>query len=138
VTAAVLVVDVGDPAKFASARSFLKACGLNLKEKSSGTKLSPLRLTKRGPPRARQYLWLASLRLLHTDDVARAWYAKKVARDGGVMKKKAVVALMRKLAKALFAVARGEEFDTTKLFDVTRLKLSSGRLPLTDLGGPMA
>lgn len=30
---------------------------------------------------------------------------------------------MRKLIRALWHVARGEQFDSTKLFDVSRLKL---------------
>ena len=34
---------------------------------------------------------------------------------------KAVVALMRKLARAMVHVARGEPFVATKLFDVRRL-----------------
>jgi hypothetical protein len=61
--------------------------------------------------------------LLRTDRVTRAWYDKKVKRDGG-KKARAVVAVMRKLAKALFHVARGAPLDTTKLFDVSRLELA--------------
>ena len=80
------------------------------------------KLTKRGPSRDRQYLWLATCRWLQKDRVARAWYEAKIARDGG-RRAKAVVALMRKLAKALFHVARGAPFDSTKLFDVSRLRL---------------
>jgi len=38
---------------------------------------------------------------------------------------KAIVAVMRKVARALWHVARGETFDVTKLFDVRRLDLAS-------------
>lgn len=93
------------------------------REEGSGKKHGQLHLTKRGSSKARRYLWLAALRMLIDDDVVRAWYRKKVARDGG-KKKKAVTAVMRKLAKALYVVARGEPFDSTKLFDVTRLELA--------------
>jgi transposase len=63
-TAAVLVHDIGSPEQFPSARAYLKAAGLNLREKSSGKYRGKLKLTKRGPSRARRYLWLAVLRLL--------------------------------------------------------------------------
>jgi transposase len=122
-TAALLVHDVGSPKSFGSARAYLKAYGLNLREKSSGNFKGKLKLTKRGPSRARRYLFLAALRLLRGDPHARAYYSAKVARDGGA-KMRAVVALMRKLAKALFAMAHTQQsYDPRKLFDCTRLSL---------------
>ena len=65
------------------------------------------------------------LRWIQDDPIARAWYEQKVQRDGGKVKGKALVALMRKLLRGLWWVARGEAFDSRKLFDVWRLKLSS-------------
>ena len=121
-TAAVLVTEVGDGREFRSVGAYVKAFGLNLKERSSGKHKGQLKLTKRGSSRARQYLWLATCRWLQKDRVARAWYEAKVARDGG-RRAKAVTALMRKLVKALFHVARGAPLDSTKLFDVSRLRL---------------
>lgn len=97
-TAAVLLADVGDPREFGSTRAYLKAFGMNLKEKSSGKKQGQLRITKRGPGRARKYLWLAVLRWVQKDRVARAWYERKIARDGGLRAK----ALMRKYARHCF------------------------------------
>ena len=76
-----------------------------------------------GSGRARQYLWLAVGRLLQKDRVVRAWYESKVKRDGG-KKRRAMVGLVRKLAKAVYWVARGEAFDSRKLFDVARLNLT--------------
>ena len=121
-TAAVLLTEVGDPRGYPSARAYVKAFGLNLKEKSSGKYQGRLRITKNGSGRARQYLWLAIFRWRKKDPIVQAWYADKVKRDGG-SKARAVVALMRKLAKALFHVARGAPMDTRKLFDVGRLRL---------------
>jgi transposase len=123
-TAAVLVTEVGDPRKFPNSRAYLKAYGLNLKEKSSGKYQGRLRITKNGSGRARQYLWLAVSRWRKKDAIVQAWYAEKVKRDGGG-KARAVVALMRKLVKALFHVARGEPMDTQRLFDTTRLRLAA-------------
>jgi transposase len=123
-TAAVIGTFVGDPAGFSSAAAYVKACGLNLKEKSSGKFQGHLKLTKRGPGRARQYLWLAVCRWVRKDSVARAWFQRKVARDAG-KKAKALVALMRKLASALFHIGRGDPYDAAKLFDITRLGLQT-------------
>lgn len=122
-TAAVLLTEIGDPRSYPSARAYLKAYGLNLKEKSSGKYQGRLRITKMGSGRARQYLWLAVFRWRQKDPVVQAWYAAKVQRDGG-SKARAAVALMRKLVKALFHVARGAPMNTHKLFDTARLNIA--------------
>jgi transposase len=124
-TAAVLVVEGGDPQRYASSSEWLKTFGLNLKERSSGKYLGKCKITKRGSGRARKWLYLAALRLIQKDLIVRTWYERKVVRDGGA-KKKAIVAVMRKLVKALWYVGRGEPLDTSKLFDVKKLGLSFG------------
>jgi len=123
-TAAVMVAAVGDPRNYDSAAAYLKSVGLNLKEKSSGKQQGGLHITKRGPGIARMFLYLAVLRLIQSDVVIRAWYAKKVKRQGGQMKSKAVVAIMRKLVLALWHVGRGSEFDSSLLYDTSRLNLA--------------
>ena len=124
-TAAVLVVEGGDPEQYGSSSEWLKTFGLNLKERSSGKHIGKLKITKRGSGKARKWLYLAALRLIQKDLIVRTWYERKVARDGGV-KKKAIVAVMRKLVRALWYVGRGEPLDTTKMFDVKKLGLSFG------------
>jgi transposase len=114
-TAVVLYCALGDPESYADARSYAKAAGLNLKERSSGKHKGKLKLTKRGPGVVRRYLYLAALRLIIKNGPARQWYEAKVMRDGG-LKGKAITALMRKLTKALWHVGRGAEFDMHKLF----------------------
>lgn len=123
-TAAVFHATVGDLAAYHSVRALWKGFGINLKERSSGKHQGRLKITKRGSSRARRWLFLAALRWLKDDRIAKAWYLRKVARDGG-KKMKAVVALMRKLVAGLFHVARGERFDSTKLFDVRRLGIAA-------------
>lgn len=120
-TAMVLAADLGDLTTYASPKALEKACGLNLREDSSGKRKSGLHITKRGPPRVRQYLYLAALRLLKLNPIVRAWYASRVAR--GQKKMCAVIAVLRKLVRSLIFVARGEEFQAAKLFDVRRLDL---------------
>lgn len=123
-TAAVLVAEVGDPRRYRDAASYVKAQGLNLVEESSGTHRGQLKISKRGSGRARQWLYLAVLRLIQKDAVVRAWYDAKVARDGGKVKSKAVVAVMRKLSRALWHLAHGARFDSRRLFDTARLGLT--------------
>ena len=122
-TAGAVFAEVGDTRSYPSARAFLKAMGLNLKEKSSGTIQGQLKITKRGPSRVRHYLWLAVFRWIQKDPIANAWYQRKKQRDGG-RASRAAVALMRKLAKALYHVGRGAVFDSSKLFDTRRLQVA--------------
>ena len=69
-------------------------------------------------------LWLAVCRWVRQDPVARAWYDKKIARIAG-KKSKAIVALMRKLAGALYHIGRGDPYDASKLFAVKNLEVAT-------------
>jgi hypothetical protein len=131
-TAAAVFADIGDARSFPCARAFLKAMGLNLKEKSSGTVQGQIKITKRGPSRVRQLLWLAAFRWIQDDPIANAWYQRKKQRDGG-RASRAAVALMRKLAKGLYHVGRGGTFDSSKLFDTRRLQVAGAGFPKGDL-----
>lgn len=120
VTAAALFVSLGDPQHYAHARMYQKSAGLNLKIRQSGKFSGQLKLTKRGPGLARHFLFMAVLRWIQKDPLAKRWYDAKVGREGGQRKLKAVVALMRKLLKGLWASAQqGEPFDSRKLFAPT-------------------
>jgi transposase len=120
-TAVILGCLLGPPERYTNAASYLKAMGLNLKERSSGQHQGRLMITKRGSGTVRRYLYLAALRLIQKEPLMAQWYEKKVSRDGGRMKMKAVVAVMRKLARALWHVGQGQPFDITQLIDVNRL-----------------
>lgn len=123
-----LLALVGAPSSYASAGALEKACGLNLKVRSSGQTRGKLSITKRGPARIRQLLYLAALRFVQDDPLARAWYEQRSAYKGG-MKVKAFVAVMRKLLRATYHVARGETFDSAKLFDARRLGAATEAAP---------
>lgn len=114
-TTAILIGLHLDPRNFSSAHSFLKALGLNLTEKSSGQYHGQLKISKRGSAVARKYLYLAALRLIQKDPVIAQWYQAKADPK---VKMKTVIACLRKLAKALWHVARGERFDARKLVAV--------------------
>ena len=130
-TAAVMIAAAGDPKDYRCSAAYQKALGLNLKEKSSGKHQGGLHISKRGSGIARHFLYLAVLRLLQKDPIVRAWYDKKVARLGGHRKSKAVIAIMRKLARALWHVAKGDKFDAEKLFDKSRLNLAQQTMEAT-------
>lgn len=124
-TAALFWDKLGSFTDYEKVDQLIKAFGLNLKERSSGTYNSPLHITKRGPSDARSALYLATCRKINTDPFFQAWHRKKVARDGGednANKNVSVVALMRKYLKGLWHLARGKQFDSTLLFDVDKLK----------------
>lgn len=122
VTTAVLYMTLGNMEGYDNAGSVAKALGLNLKERSSGKHKGQLRITKRGSGSARMYLYMAVLRLVKSNPTIKAWYHKKIIRDGG-LKMKGLVAIMRKLAGALWHVGNGAKFDASLLFDTRRLAL---------------
>jgi len=126
-TAAVIITRV-DPRQYCSARQLEKACGLNLREKSSGEMCGRLTITKRGSGLVRQVLYLFALRMIKESAAVRAWYKRRRGYTDD-SKQRAVVAVMRKLVRALFHVARGEAFDASKLFDLRRLKLEAVATP---------
>jgi len=89
--------------------------GLNLVERSSGTYQGQLHLSKRGSARSRQWLYFAVLRLVQQAGV-RGWYEAKKAQQPAEAKR-VLVALMRKLALALYHVGvKQEAFDPRRLF----------------------
>lgn len=120
-TAAVVVTHC-DPRRYENARQLEKACGLNLREKSSGEQRGRLMITKRGPGVVRHALYLFALRMIQGSPAVQAWYKRRRSHTEE-SKQRAVVAVMRKLVRALFHVARGNAFDPARLFDMRRLSL---------------
>jgi hypothetical protein len=123
--AAALFSYLGSLAAYDGPSALEKAVGLNLKVRSSGEddRNRKLHITKRGPAPVRRLLYLAVLRLIQSDPIVAAWYRAR-SSYADKSKQRAVVAVMRKLTHALWHVARGAQFDATKLFDVRRLKLT--------------
>jgi hypothetical protein len=117
-TACVLWVHLGNPADYHCAQAYRKAMGLNLKERSSGRYQGQLKITKRGPGAVRRWLYFAAMRLVQDPDVAEWYQVKKGQRPKGG--KRALIAVMRKLALGLYAVGVGTEpFDARRLFSPT-------------------
>jgi len=131
VTAVLLVAHLGPLTDYTSAAALEKACGLNLKMRSSGNYLGRLSITKRGSPVVRHYLYLAALRLIRNDPRVAAWFRERGGFRGG-HKRVAIVAVMRKLIRALWHVARGTPFDSSKLIDERALPgNAAATMPMT-------
>lgn len=114
-TACVLWVCLGDPRRYDSAASYRKAMGLNLAERSSGKYQGQLRISKRGQPLVRQWLYFAALRLSQQEPVLSWFRDKKTRLDRGG--RSAAVAVMRKLALGLYQLGvHGGVFDARRLF----------------------
>jgi transposase len=123
-TACVFWVSTGDPRLFGCGAAYRKAMGLNLKERSSGQYQGQLRISKRGSARTRKWLYFAALRLVKCAEV-RQWFAAKKAGDNRGAKR-LVVAVMRKLALALYQVGvKGEVFDAKRLFALSDQEVGS-------------
>lgn len=120
VSAAVLVAYLGDLGAYSCPAALEKACGLNLKIHQSGErKTGRLAISKRGPSIIRRYLYMSAMRIIQTEPLLRAWYQRRVSFKRG-HKISALVAVMRKLIRAFWHVARGNTFDAAKLVDSRR------------------
>ena len=117
-TACVLWVYLGNPANYHCAEAYRKAMGLNLKERSSGRYQGQLKITKRGPGAVRRWLYFAAMRMVQKPSVAEWYEVKKGQRPKGG--KRALIAVMRKLALGLYVLGVGEDsFDARRLFSPT-------------------
>lgn len=113
-TACVLWVHLGDPRAYEHAEQYRKAMGLNLRERSSGKYQGQLKLSKRGHPAVRRWLYFSAMRYVKSEPT-RSWYQhKKLAMQSG---KKALVAVMRKLALGVHQIGvQGQAFEASELF----------------------
>ena len=112
-TACVLWVHLGDPRNYPCGAAYRKAMGLNLKERSSGQWQGQLKITKRGQPQVRRWLYFAALRAVRQPPIRR-WYEAQRRREPSA--KRALVGVMRRLALALHCVAEGEAFQPWRVF----------------------
>ena len=115
-TLAVLWSEVGDPVAYSSAGAYVKALGLNLKERSSGKRLGQLAISKRGPAMSRRWLFYWAMRAVQRDEL-KGWYEAFIqvgngSSSGEHRKMKGLTAMMRKLCKSLWHVrVHNKDFD---------------------------
>lgn len=106
-TSLAYVLILEDPARFKSARSVGAYLGLRPKQRDSGDYVSQLRITKRGDAYLRRLLVTSAQYILGPfgeDSDLRRWGQRLAERGGKNAKKRAVVAVARKLAVLLYSL----------------------------------
>lgn len=99
-TAAVLLMEMGDPHRFANRQKLASFFGLTPIRHDSGKKVDRLgHITRMGSPQARKVLNQAAWAFLRSHSRWKAWFEQVAARRG---KMRAIVALMRKLSIILW------------------------------------
>jgi hypothetical protein len=79
---------------------------------------SPVQPGARSKPSvARFYLYFAALCLIGCNPLVKRWYVSRISRPGGAPKNKSLITLTRKVAEALWPVARGAVYWSEKLFN---------------------
>jgi transposase len=104
-TSARIIAAVVDPARFRDGAAFASYLGVVPGLKHSG-KHTPLRarLSPLGHARLRKHLWMPVMTAVRKNPWLRAFYERLVA--AGKLKKVALIAAMRKLAHAIYSVAK--------------------------------
>ena len=104
VTVAGLIGEVGDFGQFRTLSEITKLAGLDLFEISSGKRKGKRRISKRGRSLLRKLLFFASINTVRKGGVMRETYQRYIGR--GIPRKKALVAISRKLLRVIFALVR--------------------------------
>lgn len=108
VTVAGLIGEVGDFSQFRTLSEILKMAGLDLFEISSGQHKGARHISKRGRPLLRKLLYFAAVNMIRKGGVMHTVYQRYLRR--GMLKKKALVAIARKVLRILFALVRDHSY----------------------------
>lgn len=118
-TALAFVLVIGDPARFAKSRTVGSYVGLRPKQDQSGDRDVPLGITKAGSPLLRRLLLQCAHYMLgpHGEDCDLRRYGERIAARGGkVARRKALVAVARKLAVLLHRLwVTGEVYEPLRV-----------------------
>jgi transposase len=85
VTAAAVLAEAGDPARFASSRALVKHAGLAPAPNDSGHSSGQPHITRRGRPALRLAIWRATWAMLRHNPVLAAKYAQLTTRPTGTL-----------------------------------------------------
>lgn len=112
VTALTFLATIGDPDRFPSSRMVASFVGLTPSSRSSGNSSPQLRISKRGSNILRSYLVQSAQYILGPfgpDSDLRRWGLKIVSKGGRHPKRRAVVAVARKLSVLLLVLWKTEQ-----------------------------
>lgn len=107
ITAAHFLTEIGSIDRFERYQSLIAFCGTDPGIYQSGAITKRGRITKRGNASLRKYLYLMAMGLIRCNPYFKTYYDKK--REEGFPHRKAMVALMNKLIKTLFAMLKKKE-----------------------------
>jgi transposase len=125
-TAACIIAELGDPARFGSIKALASYVGVIPRLRQSGKRrLSGRRLLPLGNARLRRALWMPTLSAIRVNPWLRAYYLR--LRTAGKRPKVALIATMHKLLGAIFSVARRREpFVISPVFSLAAIPAASG------------
>jgi len=106
ISVAGLIGEVGDFSKFRTQSEIMKLAGLDLYEVSSGKRKGEKRITKRGRSLMRKILYFAAIQMIGKNGIMHAYYERLTGR--GMLKMRALVAVMRKLLGVIHAILRDD------------------------------
>jgi transposase len=98
-TAAAIVAELGDPARFGSSRRALRHSGLDITVHATAGRRGPGRLSRQGPPVLRWALYEAAKQASRAGSPDHAYYRRVRARLGA---KRATLAVARKLLRRAY------------------------------------
>jgi len=104
-TAVHFLAEIGDISRFSRYQKLIAFCGTDPGVYQSGSMSKSGHITKHGNKSLRKYVYLMAFGVMRCNPYFRAYYDKK--RAEGFAHRKAMVALMNKLLKTLFALLRG-------------------------------
>lgn len=115
-TAVLLRAAMDDPSRFSSARSFAAFIGVAPRVSGTGGRTSVLGVRRSGVPAAKRALYMCAMAYLSKairNGTQSSWLKQRL--DAGACRKKLICALMNRLCRIAFAVARtGKPFDKDK------------------------
>jgi transposase len=106
ISVAGLISEVGDFSKFRTQSEIMKLAGLDLYEISSGKRKGEKRISKRGRSLIRKILYFAAIQMIRKNGIMQEYYESLI--DRGMLKMRALVAVMRKLLGVIHAILRDD------------------------------
>ena len=121
-TAAAILAEVGDPARFASSRALVKHAGVAPTSNDSGRSMGESHISRRGRPALRLAIWRASWGMLRHNPVLAAKYAHLTGREHDKLTKaQAHIACAAAVLRWIYALTvHGTLWD---------LRIASGAVP---------
>lgn len=107
--------EAGDLSGYAHGNALLRHAGLNLAEASSGMWKGQMSISKRGRPRLRHALFMATMALIMNDETFKRQH-EAIVKTKSIKPMRSVMKLCGKLARILVAIARSGEAYEPDLF----------------------